>query len=139
MNDVKFDRCDLDGLFNWNSLLDRLLSDKTGNIYEPAVRFEEDDEWYIINIDVSEMNKKSIYAGVKDNRTILITAEKNIKRIKTDSNKITEPDSFKRTFVIPHDADETDIAWKIKRNILKVYVGKIDNNPEKNISDFLSI
>jgi HSP20 family molecular chaperone IbpA len=132
---VKYDSYDLDGLFNWDSLLDRLLNNKAGEIYEPAVRFEEDEEWYILNMDLSGINKKNIDVSVKDNRTIEITVRKYKNLTKTaDGTKVKSID-FKRTFVIPYDADETDVTWEIRKGILKCYVGKFSSKADSEFSD----
>jgi HSP20 family protein len=130
---IKYDRYDLDGLFNWDSLLDRLLHNKSGEIYEPAVRFEEDEEWYTLKMDLSGISKKNIHVSVKDNRTVEITVKKYRKFTETISGVKVNSVDFKRTFVIPQDADETDIAWEIRKGILKVYVGKLNEEEPWNV------
>ena len=139
MNIVKFDSYDLEGLFNWDSLLDRFLNNKTGEIYEPFIRFDEDEEWYILNMDLSGIKKKNIHVYINDNRTIEITAKKYKKFTKSALGNKTRSVYFKRTFVIPYDADETDITWKIEKGILRVYVGKLENKPENESFNFCRI
>ena len=39
-----YDKYDLTGLFNWDSLLERLLNNKTGEICEPLVNLHEDEQ-----------------------------------------------------------------------------------------------
>jgi len=125
MNMIKYDKYDLAGLFNWDSLLERLLNSKTGEIFEPPVNLYENEQKYTMEIDFAGISNKNVEIKVS-NRTLTISAKKYRKITGNDllNTKIRTCD-FKRTFVMPKNADENRITKNIKNGVLRVYVQKI--------------
>ena len=82
MNIVKYDKYDLDELFKWDSLLERLLNDNTKNEYKPIVNVDEDDNEYVMKIDLPGFSKKNLFIKIKNGLLTIKTRKNKLNKIK---------------------------------------------------------
>jgi len=100
---------------------------KVENVWMPAVNEREDENAYILEIDLPGVKKEDINIEVKDN-LLIISGERKFKKEESDKGyKRVESffGRFERRFTLPADADVEHIEAKMEDGVLKIVIPKI--------------
>ncbi|MCF7832793.1 MAG: Hsp20/alpha crystallin family protein [Candidatus Marinimicrobia bacterium] len=119
----------------YNSLMDGFLNDPFFNTeasepvnWTPRMEVEENEEEFLLNVEVPGLGKKDIDISVKDN-VISISGEKKEKVHKKESqyhlNEISYG-RFCRSFQLPNNVDVDKIQGSWKEGILTVEIPKTE-------------
>ena len=126
-----------------NSLFDDFFTntDKLDTNYNkyttPAVNVKEDEKSFIIELAVPGMKKEDLNIEL-DNNKLSISNVKELSKLE-ETEKYTRREftysKFQRTFNLPKNVDEKNIAGDYKDGILTVTIPKIkERNLTKNIT-----
>jgi len=115
----------------FNSFLDSFLGSGArgaGKRYDfiPAINTREEDNAYVIEVDLPGVDKKDIDIDIKDN-TLVISGERKMKEeSKEDDYYKVESvyGTFERSFTLPEDADVDKIDAKSVDGVLEVTIPK---------------
>lgn len=103
------------------------------NIYDerefsPASELMEEENHYMLSIDIPGMKKEDIKIEVADGTLIISGERKNERR--TDTNQIHRFEksygSFKRSFVIPNTISAEKVEARYENGVLELYLPKTD-------------
>jgi len=127
-----------------NSLFDDFFinTDKLDTNYNkyttPAVNVKEDEKSFVIELAVPGMKKEDLNIEL-DNNKLSISNEKELSKLE-EKEKYTRREfvyaKFQRTFNLPKNVDEKNIAGDYKDGILTVTIPKIK---ERNLSKKITI
>jgi HSP20 family protein len=115
----------------FNSFLDSFIGSGAkgvGKRYDfiPAINTREEDNAYVIEVDLPGVEKKDIDIDIKDN-TLVISGERRLKEeSKEDEYYKVESvyGTFERSFTLPEDADVEKIDAKSVDGVLEVTIPK---------------
>ena len=97
------------------------------NIWRPAVNEREDENAYILEIDLPGVKKEDINIELKDN-ILIVSGERKFKKEESDKGyKRVESffGRFERRFVLPADADVEHIEATVEDGVLKIVIPKL--------------
>lgn len=103
------------------------------NIYDerefsPASELMEEENHYMLSIDIPGMKKEDIKIEVADGTLIISGERKNERR--TDTNQIHRFEksygSFKRSFVLPNTISAEKVEARYENGVLELYLPKTD-------------
>jgi len=127
-----------------NSLFDDFFinTDKLDTNYNkyttPAVNVKEDEKSFVIELAVPGMKKEDLNIEL-DNNKLSISNEKELSKLE-EKEKYTRREfvysKFQRTFNLPKNVDEKNIAGDYKDGILTVTIPKIK---ERNLTKKITI
>ena len=98
------------------------------SVWVPAVNEREDENAYIIEIDLPGVKKEDINVEVKDN-ILIVSGERKFKKVEEDKGyKRVESffGKFERRFTLPPDADPEKIEAKVEDGVLTIIIPKIE-------------
>ena len=117
----------------WNTLFPSFLSRANGQTnlintedWQPAADIEEDDNQYLITVDLPEVKKKDIKVSI-DNGILSITGEKEKKeevKGKTFHRVERFHGSYQRSFQIPENINEDKMNASLNDGVLKITLPK---------------
>ncbi len=102
----------------------------------PAVNISDNEKSFEINIAVPGLKKKDIKIEVQ-NDCLVISSEKQYKNEEKSKNWVRKEyayASFQRIFQLPENTNPDDVKAKMKKGILKITVGKKENNKTKALN-----
>ena len=114
-------------LFDWNRMLDNFFDDvPVWNTRTPAVDVKEEDQRYLMEVELPGLTDKDIELKVEDNILTLSSKKEESKEEKKDGYLLRERRSteFCRTFVLPKDADRAEVKAEFKNGLLMVNIPK---------------
>ena len=114
-------------LFDWNRLLDNFFEDvPLWNTRTPAVDVREEENRYLMEVDLPGLTEKDIELKVEDNILTLSSKKEESKEEKKDGYLIRErrQAQFCRTFVLPRNVEREKIAAEFKNGMLNVEIPK---------------
>ena len=115
----------------FNSFLDSFMGSSAKGAekkydFIPAINTREEDNAYIIEVDLPGVDKKDIDIDIQDN-TLVISGERKLKEEQKDDEyyKIESVyGKFERRFTLPEDADVAKIDAKSVDGVLEVKIPK---------------
>jgi HSP20 family protein len=114
-------------LFDWNRMLDSFFDDvPVWNTRTPAVDVKEEDQRYLMEVELPGLTDKDIELKVEDNILTLSSKKEESKQEKKNGYLLRERRSaeFCRTFVLPQDADRAEVKAEFKNGLLMVDIPK---------------
>jgi HSP20 family protein len=114
-------------LFDWNRMLDSFFDDvPVWNTRTPAVDVKEEDQRYLMEVELPGLTDKDIELKVEDNILTLSSKKEESKEEKKNGYLLRERRSaeFCRTFVLPQDADRAEVKAEFKNGLLMVEIPK---------------
>ncbi len=114
-------------LFDWNGLLDNFFNDTpVWNTRSPAVDVRDQDDGYLMEVELPGLTDRDIELKVEDNILTLSSSKEEKKEDKGDGYLIRERHKleFARTFVLPGDAEREKIGAELKNGLLVVSIPK---------------
>ena len=98
------------------------------SVWMPAVNEREDENAYIVEIDLPGVKKEDINVEVKDNM-LIVSGERKFKKEESDKGyKRVESffGKFERRFTLPADADPDKIEAKVEDGVLTIIIPKVE-------------
>ena len=123
-------------LFDWDRMLGRFFDDTpVWNTRTPAVDVRENDEAYLMEVELPGMSEKDVQVKVEDNILTLSSRRQDSQEEEKDGYLIRErrQAEFSRTFVLPGDVDREKIAAEFKNGLLRVSLAKKPEAQPKTI------
>jgi HSP20 family protein len=114
-------------LFNWNGLLDNFFTDTpVWNARTPAVDVREQENEYLMEVELPGLTENDIELNVEDNILTLSSKKEESKEEKKNGYLIRERcnTEFARTFVLPKDVDREKVKAEFKNGLLVVNIPK---------------
>ena len=131
---------DLDLFRGWFPLREfpglRALRDESSVRWAPALDINEDDDRYVVTVELAGAKKKDVTVEVHDN-VLTISGEKRHEREeKNEQRRYVERSygSFSRSFSLPANADPDRIEARIEDGVLTVQIAKREETKPKTIS-----
>lgn len=114
-------------LFNWDDIIDRFFDDDinfTTNF--PAVDIREENDKYLMEVELPGLTEKDIELKVEGNLLTLSSRkyEKKEEKKKDYILKERRRMSFSRSFTLPEGADRDNIQAEFKNGLLKILLAK---------------
>lgn len=113
----------------WDSML-------KGRSTAPAVDIIEEDDRYIIEADLPGLGESEIEAKVEDRVLILQSAESETEKPAEERTYLVRErsrSSFRRSFVVPKDADVDGIEAAFKDGVLSLSIRKLPEAKPRSI------
>ncbi len=114
-------------LFDWNRMLDNFFDDvPVWNTRTPAVDVKEEDKRYLMEVELPGLTDKDIELKVEDSILTLSSKKEESKEEKKNGYLLRERRSteFCRTFVLPQDAERSEVKAEFKNGLLMVDIPK---------------
>jgi len=114
-------------LFDWNRLLDSFFEDvPVWNTRTPAVDVREEENRYLMEVELPGLTEKDIELKVEDNILTLSSKKEESKEEKKNGYLLHErrQAEFCRTFVLPQNAEREKINAEFKNGMLNVDIPK---------------
>jgi HSP20 family protein len=114
-------------LFDWGGLMDNFFKDTpVWNSRTPAVDVRENENEYLMEVELPGLTDNDIELNVEDNILTLSSKKEESKEEKEDGYLIRERRSheFARTFVLPKDVNRDKINAEFKNGLLMVSIPK---------------
>lgn len=125
MSIIKYRPRTLD-LFNWDRVVDRYLGDFDHSAGWPAVDVREDDDNYLVEVELPGLSEKDVEVKV-ENGVLTIASRKDESREEKDEGYIWKERrhySFSRSFSLPDNVDVEKINANFKDGLLDIAVPK---------------
>jgi HSP20 family protein len=125
MSIIKYRPRTLD-LFNWDRVFDRYLGDFDHSAGWPAVDVSEDDDNYLVEVELPGLSEKDVEVKV-ENGVLTIASRKDESREEKDEGYIRKERrhySFSRSFSLPDNVDLEKITANFKNGLLDIAVPK---------------
>jgi HSP20 family protein len=125
MSIIKYRPRTLD-LFNWDKVFDRYLGDFDNSAGWPAVDVREDDDNYLVEVELPGLSEKDVEVKV-ENSLLTIASRKDESSEEKDEGYIRKERrhySFSRSFSLPDNVDVEKITANFKNGLLDVAVPK---------------
>lgn len=125
MSIIKYRPRTLD-LFNWDRVFDRYFGDFDHSAGWPAVDVSEDDDNYLVEVELPGMSEKDVEVKV-ENGVLTIASRKDESREEKDEGYIRKERrhySFSRSFSLPDNVDLEKITANFKNGLLDIAVPK---------------
>jgi HSP20 family protein len=113
-------------LFNWDRVFDRYFGDFDHSTGWPAVDVREDDNNYLVEIELPGLSEKDVEVKV-ENGVLTIASGKDESREEKDEGYIRKERkhySFSRSFSLPDNVDAEKITANFKNGLLDIEVPK---------------
>lgn len=104
-------------------------------LWAPKTDMTENDDAYLINVDLPGISKKDVKVSYKDNR-LTISGERNEKEKEEKDNYLRKEryfGSFVRSFTLPAAVKEDNIKANFKDGVLTVTVPKAEVSKPKTV------
>jgi len=129
----------LASVFDLNSARHSTLTPDEENItvpeWTPAVDIIEDQNEYLIKVELPEVQKNDVKVTV-ENGTLTITGERKVEK-EAKERKFHRVERFYgrflRSFVVPEDADSAKVTADFKDGVLRVRLAKSEQARPKQI------
>ena len=122
------------GLWNWDRVFDRFFDgfdygSGYGNSYShrtPAVDVREDDEKYLMEVELPGLTEKDVNVKVEDGVLTISSIKEESKEEKDEGfvRRERRHHSFSRSFTLPDHVDAENITANFKNGLLDVSVPK---------------
>jgi HSP20 family protein len=133
-----------DWLWNTQREISRLFDDMMGQTpvgsgdqsWAPAVDIEEQEEEYLVSVDLPGLRREDVKVTVKDN-VLFISGERRQERTEEQANyHLTERayGCFRRAFTLPRTVDAGKIRANYTDGVLKVNVPKAEEAKQREIN-----
>ena len=125
MSIIKYRPRTLD-LFNWDRVFDRYFGDFDHSAGWPAVDVSEDDDNYLVEVELPGMSEKDVEVKV-ENGVLTIASRKDESREEKDESYIRKERrhySFSRSFSLPDNVDLEKVTANFKNGLLDIAVPK---------------
>lgn len=97
------------------------------NSCKPGVDISEFEGVYYVQVELPGMSKEEISISVNNENMLVVKGEK--KKPETEGRRIIRSErrfgSFRRSFVLPDDADKDKISAKYERGVLELSIPKV--------------
>ena len=106
-----------------------------GKCGTPAVNVSEEDDRYVLEAELPGLSQKDVDVKVEGNLLTLSSAQSEEKKEKTENYLIQERSeySFKRSFVLPKNADKESISAKFQNGLLVLEIRKRPEEKPRSI------
>lgn len=105
------------------------------DVWTPSTDMSEDENEYVIKMDIPGMTKDDIEVNFEDNR-IVIRGERSEEEKEEKKDYIRKErysGSFYRSFTIPKTVDEDQIKAKFEEGVLKINLPKAEVSKPKEV------
>ncbi len=105
-------------------------------VWTPRVNISENDNEYVLELDVPGIKKEDIKISLKENR-LMIEGERKYKKEKEDRNWVRREafyGKFQRSFLLPNDVDSGKTDAKFKDGVLTITLAKREESKPREIS-----
>jgi HSP20 family protein len=116
------------GLWNWDRVFDRFFDgfDYSNSFRTPAVDVREDDDKYLMEMELPGLTEKDVNVKVEDG-VLTISSKKEESKEEKDEGYLRRErrhHSFSRSFTLPDNVDVDKITANFKNGLLDVSVPK---------------
>jgi HSP20 family protein len=127
-------RRDFDRLFDeWSAPARREL--RTESHFVPACDVEEQDDHYLLTLEVAGVKKDDIKMEVVDNQILISGERRNERRKKTEGGIYSERrfGKFQRAFALPAGVDAVQVEASFQDGVLHILVPKAETAKPRQI------
>jgi HSP20 family protein len=113
-------------LFNWDRVFDSYFGDSDYSVRTPAVDVKEDDDRYLVEVELPGLNEKDVEVKV-ENGMLTISSKKDESKEEKDDGYIRKERrhySFSRSFSLPDNVDAEKVTASFKNGLLDIAVPK---------------
>jgi len=131
-------RREMDRFFDELTPFSRMRENNGGSmmdVWTPSTDMSENENEYVIKMDIPGMTKDDIDVNFEDNR-IVIRGERTEEEKEEKKNYIQKErydGSFYRSFTIPKTVDEDQIKAKFEEGVLKINLPKAEVSKPKEV------
>lgn len=120
--------------WDFDTLLDRFFSDSyLHNTGHPAVDICEDDNQYLIEVEIPGFADKDIDVKVENDLLIISSKDRKEEKDRKYLTRERRDRKFARTFTLPKDVDTDNIKANVKNGILTLNIPKVPEAKPRTI------